>query len=74
MQHRFFLGINPQKYQQEKAGAKFATRYQTILRRENLSLAGCSSAEPASVSVQRLQNSKLISIFANCQKKQPFTI
>ena len=74
MQHRFFSGISPQKYHQKRAGANTATRFQTILRRENLSLAGCSSAEPASISVQRVQNSILISIFTNCQKKQPFNI
>jgi len=73
MQHRFFSGINPQKYHQKRAGAKYATRLQTILRRENLSLAGCSSAEPASVLVQREQNFNLISIFTTCQKSQPFT-
>ncbi len=73
MRHKVFLGIYPQKYHQKIAGTKTETRYQTILRRENLSLAGCSSVEPASVSVQQIQNSKLISIFTNCQKSQPFT-
>lgn len=45
-----------------------------ILHRLNLSLAGCSSAEPDSVSVQHLQNSIFETIFTTCRKKQPFTL
>jgi hypothetical protein len=36
-------------------------------------MVGCSSAEPVSVSVQHLQNSKIKTIFTNCQKSLPFT-
>jgi len=72
MQHRFFSGINPPKYLIKKTGALTATRLNSTLRRENLSLAGCSSAEPASVSVQQRQNSNSFSIFTTCQKNQPF--
>jgi hypothetical protein len=53
MQHRFFLGMNPPKCQIKKTGALNATRLNSTLRRENLSLTGCSSAEPVSVSVQQ---------------------
>jgi len=73
MQHRFFLGMNPPKYQFKKTGAIGATRLDSTLRRENLSLTGCSSAEPVSVSVQHMQNSYSSSIFTTCQKSQPFT-
>lgn len=74
MQHRFFSGIFPLKYQREKAGSKNDSRCEMILRRMSLSLAGCSSAEPASVSAQRKQKLNLITIFTTCQKSQPFTI
>ena len=59
MLRRFSSGMNPLKYQQ-KTGIENHTR-QATFRRENLSLAGCSSAEPASVSVQqdKIQNEKL---------------
>ena len=73
MQHRFFTGINPPKYLIKKTGALTATRLNSTLCRENLSLAGCSSAEPASVSVLQRQNSNSFSIFTTCQKSQPFT-
>ena len=45
----------------KKKGDEQLTALQTTFRRENLSLAGCSSAEPASVSVQqyKIQISKL---------------
>src|SRR5690606_11736808 len=45
----------------KKKGDEQLTAFQTTFRRENLSLAGCSSAEPASVSVQqyKIQISKL---------------
>ena len=74
MQPRFFLGIDPPKYPNEKTGADNATRLISTLRRENLSLAGCSPAEPVSVSVQQIQNSSIITIFTTCQKSQPFTM
>ena len=73
MRHRFSLGISPPKYQERKTGAEVAPRFKTTLCRENLSLAGCSSAEPVSVSVQRVQISNLITIFTNCRKSQPLT-
>jgi hypothetical protein len=73
MRLRFSLGIFPPKYQERKTGAKIAPRFKTTLCRENLSLAGCSSAEPVSVSVQREQISSLITIFTNCRKSQPLT-
>jgi len=44
-----------------------------ILHRKNLSLTSCSSAEPVSVSVLHLQNSKTKTIFATCRKSLPFT-
>jgi len=74
MQHRFSLGINPPKYQSRKTGASNATRLYSTLCRENLSLTGCSSAEPVSVLVQQRQISNIITIFTNCQKSQPFTL
>lgn len=74
MQHRVLSGMCPPKYLTKKTGAENATRFITTLCRENLSLAGCSPAEPVSVSVQQLQNSNLFTIFTNCQKSQPFTI
>ena len=73
MPHRFFLGIYTQKCQIKEAGAYYATRLNSTLRRENLSLTGCSSAEPVSVSVQQVQNSNIITIFTTCQKRHPFT-
>jgi hypothetical protein len=73
MQHRVFLGIYPQKCQIKKRALNKQPVLST-LHRENLSLAGCSAAEPASVSVQRVQNSNMFSIFTNCQKSLPFTI
>jgi len=57
-----------------KGIAKSATRLQTILRWENLSIAVCSSAEPASVLIQREQKFNIFSIFTTCQKSQPFTV
>lgn len=74
MLHSFFSGINPPKYHKRKTGAEFAPRFKTTLCRENLSLTGCSSAEPVSVSVQRVQKSNLITIFTTCRKTQPFTV
>lgn len=44
----------------------------SIFLRANLSLACCSSAEPASVSVQ-LQKSVQQTIFTNCRKSQPYS-
>jgi len=66
MQRKVFLGIGPQKYQ-KKAGRK-STRYISTLRRENLSLTGCSSAEPVSVSVQPCK-SHLILLYLQLVKK-----
>ena len=50
MLRRFSSGISPLKY--EKRMHKNTSALQSTFRRVNLSLAGCSSAEPASVSVQ----------------------
>jgi hypothetical protein len=71
---RFFSGIYPPKYPLKSGDNLHYPRLKTTLCRENLSLAGCSAAEPASVSVQHLQISTLITIFTNCRKKQPFTL
>lgn len=49
MLRRFFLGINPQKC--IKQVQINAPALKSTFRRVNLSLAGCSSAEPASVLV-----------------------
>ena len=74
MRLRFSLGMRPQKGQTEEAGAVRATRLSSTLRRVNLSLTGCSSAEPVSVSVQQAQNSNITTIFTTCQKRHPFTL
>lgn len=73
MLHRFLSGIYPLNYQSEKAGSKNESRSKMILRRMSLSLAGCSSAEPASVSAQREQKLNILTIFTTCQISQPFT-
>jgi len=65
MLHRFFSGIYPPKYPKRKTGAMNASRLNTTLCRENLSLAGCSSAEPASVSVQQVQNFKNLTLLTD---------
>lgn len=54
MAHKVFLGINPPEYHQKERDAESTTSLPiSTFCRENLSLAGCSSAEPASVSVQQ---------------------
>ena len=68
MQHRFSSGISPLKYKKRMLFNSSALL--STFRRVNSSLAGCSSAEPVSVSV-REQNSILKTIFTNCQKSQP---
>src|SRR5690606_22400663 len=67
MQLRFFKALPPLKYQKR---LHRATALIPIFRRVNLFLAGCSSAEPASASVQS-QNSSERTIFTTCQKRQP---
>ncbi len=58
MLHRFCSGMNPLKY--KKRLHKNATALNSTFRRVNLSLAGCSSAAPASVSVHhKIQSIKL---------------
>src|SRR5690606_834121 len=61
MQHKGFFRHTPSRMALKKKGDEQLTALQTTFRRENLSLAGCSSAEPASVSVQqyKIQISKL---------------
>lgn len=61
MQHKGFFRHTPSGMVLKKKGDEQLTALQTTFRRENLSLAGCSSAEPASVSVQqyKIQISKL---------------
>lgn len=51
-------------------------RFNLILRRENLSLAGYSSAESVSVSVLHCQNSSSLTKFTTCQNHSiyPFYI
>lgn len=73
MRPKGFFRHTPSKVSMKKTGSKNETRFTLTLRRENLSLAGCSSAEPVSVSVQHLQNSLIETIFTNCQKSLPFT-
>jgi hypothetical protein len=51
MQHKVFLGIRTLGMTQEKSPAQKAGLDHSS--RLNLTLAGCSSAEPASVSVQQ---------------------
>src|SRR5690606_37108425 len=53
MQHKGFLRHTPSGMLLKKKGDEQLTSLQTTFRRENLSLAGCSSAEPASFSVQQ---------------------
>src|SRR5690606_38447863 len=53
MQHKGFFRHTPSGMVLKKKGDEQLTALQTTFRRENLSLAGCSSAEPASVSVQQ---------------------
>ena len=55
MQRRFSLGMSPLKYKKQ---TQFASAFNSTFRRVNLSLAGCSSAEPASVSVRCKPQSK----------------
>ena len=69
MRYRFFKASLSLKYQKR---LHEATALIPIFRRANLFLAGCSSAEPASASVQ-LQNSNDQTIFATCIKKQPLS-
>lgn len=58
MLRRFSLGIKPSEIY--KAGTKVCTCLLSTFRRVNLSLASCSSAELASVSVQnKIHNIKL---------------
>jgi hypothetical protein len=62
MQHKGFFRHTPSGMVLKKKGDEQITALQqTTFRRENLSLAGCSSAEPVSVSVQqyKIQISKL---------------
>ena len=61
MQHKGFFRHTPSGMVLKKKGDEQLTALQTTFRRENLSLASCSSAEPASVSVQqyKIQISKL---------------
>lgn len=68
MLRRFSSGINPLKY--KKQTQQIVSAFETTFRRVNLSLTGCSSAEPASVLVQ-LQYSEQKTIFTNCRKSQP---
>lgn len=70
MQFRFFKALPPLKYQKR---LHRATALIPIFRRVNLFLAGCSSAEPASASVQS-QNSSERTIFTTCQKRQPLSV
>lgn len=42
-------------------------------RRFNLSLAGCSPAEPVSVSIEHFKYQFIYTIFATCLKRQPLT-
>src|SRR5690606_16537830 len=70
MQFRFFKALPPLKYQKR---LHRATALIPIFRRVNLFLAGCSSAEPASASVQS-QNSSERTIFTTCQKRQPLSL
>ena len=68
MLRRFSSGISPlkcKKQMQLNASAREST-----FRRANVSLAGCSSAEPASVLV-RLLISVQETIFTTCRKSQP---
>ncbi len=58
-QLRFFTGISPLEYQ-IKTDTVSSIRLRQIFRRVNLSLAGCSSAEPDSVSVQHKNRFQLL--------------
>ena len=59
MQHRFSSGMNPQEYL-TKTGTASSSRFNPTFHRVNLSLTGCSSAEPASISVQhKILNNEL---------------
>ena len=56
MRLRVLLGINPPEYKSDKSKTERCEKHPelqlSIFYRENLSLAGCSPAVPASVSVQ----------------------
>jgi hypothetical protein len=57
MLRRFFLGIGPLNSERRLT---HSTAFTSTIRRENLSLASCSSAELASVSVHdKIHNTKL---------------
>src|SRR5690606_1586849 len=53
MQHKGFFRHTPSGMVLKKKGDEQLTALQTTFRRENISLAGYSSAEPASVTVQQ---------------------
>jgi len=71
MLRRFSSGTNPLKC--KKQIQRIASAFESTFRRVNLSLAGCSSAEPASVLVQLL-NSVQQTIFTTCRKSQPHSV
>ena len=57
MQHKGFFRHKPSRISTKERDAESTTSHSiSTFCRENLSLAGCSSAEPASVSVQRRQD------------------
>ena len=69
MQHEFCLGMKPLKCEKQ---TQIASAFHSTFRRLNISLASCSPAELASVSVQA-QISNESTIFKNCRKKQPLS-
>lgn len=69
MQLEFLKGIAPRKCKKQMHNT---SALKTTFRRWNLSLAGCSPAEPASVLVHA-QNSTQFTIFTNCLKSQPLS-
>ena len=57
MRHRFFIGIDPLKCKKQ---INMLSAFYLTFRRANLSLMGCTSAEPISVSVRsKVQRIKL---------------
>ena len=67
MQREFYSGMKPLKCEEQTHDVSALA---LTFRRLNISLAGCSPAEPTSVFVQ-LQNSRQLTKFTICQKSQP---
>jgi hypothetical protein len=54
-------------------GEAYNNKPSLSFRQFNLSLAGCSPAEPVSVSIEHFKYQFIYTIFATCLKRQPLT-